>query len=617
MASLNKQTVGGHEYWYIREMARVNGKPRAVNTIYLGSVANIMRMATSGNAPISKIQSRSFGSLWVADQIEKSFGLVSIVDDACKANTSGLPTVGEYFLYAVLNRMIDAVSKEALPEWFAGTAIQFIRPVAALKQLDSRHFWRAWENVDEKTLRRIAEAFFNKVGEFLKVDPDCVLFDTTNFYTFLDSKTDSALAKRGKNKQGRDWLRQIGLALLVDRRTKLPLHYQEYEGNCHDSKLFGRIMEDVLKSVRQHGREDVTIVVDKGMNAEENFAAIDAAKGMGFITTYSPYNEERLIHVDMKKFAPVNTVRNRELAERGREQDRILAWRTEGEYWGARRLVVVTYNPVTAAKQRYAFDEKLLKLGTYLAEVKAKVNKDAPNWRNEQTIRARITAECKERHLREDLYDIRFENTSGGLRMFCHRNDYQIRRRLDWLGKNIIITSRTDWSTEDVVQASLDRYIVEDSFRKAKHDRLVSVCPIRHWTDPKMRCHILSCIMAEVYLRLIEMKLAEAGHHHTAAVIMRSMHELHSSLYWVSGKQKPQRLIEEPNALQSSILAAFGHKVAEGELVPLDATDTEAAKKRGRPKGSKNKAKAEPIPPKRRGRPPKHLLKKANPEGEL
>jgi transposase len=617
MASLNKQIVGGHEYWYIREMARVNGKPKAVNTIYLGSVANIMRMATSGNAPITKIQSRSFGSLWVADQIEKSFGLVSIVDDFIKIDKTDLPTVGEYFLYAVLNRMVDAVSKESLPEWFAGTAIQFIRPVTDLKKLDSRHFWRAWENVDEKTLRGIAEAFFRKVGEFLKSATDCVLFDTTNFYTFLDSKTDSTLAKRGKNKQGRDWLRQIGLALLVDRRTKLPLHYQEYEGNCHDSKLFGHIMEDVLKAMRQHGREDVTIIVDKGMNSEENFAAIDAAEGMGFITTYSPYNEERFIHVDMKKFAPVDTLRNMELAERGRENDRILAWRTEGEYWGAKRLVVVTYNPVTAAKQRYAFDEKLLKLGTYLAEIKNKINKDAPSWRNEKTIRARIAAECKERHLQEDLYDIRFENTSNGLRMFCHKNDYQIRRRLDWLGKNIIITSRTDWNTEDVVQASLDRYIVEESFRKAKNDRLVSVCPIRHWTDPKMRCHILSCIMAEVYLRLIEIKLADAGYHHSADVIMRSMHALHSSLCWAGDSQKPQRLIEEPNALQSSILAAFGHKVADGKLVPLDDTGSGVPKKLGRPKGSKNKAKAEPIPPKRRGRPPKHLLRKVNPENEL
>jgi transposase len=616
MASLYKNHINGHDYWCIREMARVNGKPTAINTIYLGTVANIAKMATGANtAEINRIESKSFGSLWVASQIAKSFDLVDIVDRFLKPDTKGGPTVGEYFLYAVLNRMVESVSKEALPEWFASTAIQFIRPVKDLELLDSRGFWRAWEQVDEETLHKIADAFFGKVGEFLKSDTDCVLFDTTNFYTFMDSKTDSELARRGKNKQGRHWLRQIGLALLVDRKTKLPLYYQEYEGNCHDSKIFGRIMDDILKVMKQHGRQDMTIVVDKGMNAEENFAAIDAANGMGFITTYSPYNEERLIHVDMKKFAPVDTVRNRELVECGREDDQILAWRTEGEYWGAKRLVVVTYNPVSATKQRYAFDQKLLRLGALLMEFKARVNKNARDWQNEKTIRNRISAECKERHLREDLYEIRFENTPNGLRMFCQKNHYQIGRSLDWLGKNIIITSRTDWSTEEVVKSSLDRYIVEESFRKAKHDRLVSVNPIRHWTDPKVRCHFLSCIIAEVFLRLIEMKLADAGYHHTADVVMRSMHELHSSLCWVKGKQSPQRLIEYPNALQASILAAFGHKVAEGKLLTLDGKTPSGtsgtAKKRGRPKGSTNKPKEEPAPKKRRGRPPKYLLKKA------
>jgi hypothetical protein len=69
-------------------------------------------------------------------------------------------------------------------------------------------------------------------------------------------------------------------------------------------------------------------------------------------------------------------------------------------------------------------------------------------------------------------------------------------------------------------------------------------------------------------------------------------------------------MIEEPDALQSSILAAFGYKVAEGRMLLLDEcrlAGDEAPKKRGRPKGSKNKGQAAEAP-KRRGRPPKHLL---------
>jgi transposase len=228
MASLYKQTVNGHDYYYIREMARVNGKPKAVNTFYLGSVANIMQMAASSKQNgLVKVKSDSFGALWLANQIEEEFGMAELVDGIIQDKKEDAPSVGEYFLYAVLNRMIDAVSKDSLPDWYAKTAVQVIRPVK-LNLLDSRNFWRAWEKVDEKKLRTIAEAFFDKVGRFLRSGSECVLFDTTNFYTFMDSATESELARRGKNKQGRDWLRQIGLALLVDRGSRLPLYYGDH-----------------------------------------------------------------------------------------------------------------------------------------------------------------------------------------------------------------------------------------------------------------------------------------------------------------------------------------------------------------------------------------------------
>jgi hypothetical protein len=35
-----------------------------------------------------------------------------------------------------------------------------------------------------------------------KPKSDCLLFDTTNYYTFMSSHTDSELSRRGKNKAG-------------------------------------------------------------------------------------------------------------------------------------------------------------------------------------------------------------------------------------------------------------------------------------------------------------------------------------------------------------------------------------------------------------------------------
>lgn len=496
MAHLHRKMKKGRPYYYIREMARVNGKPKVINQVYLGSVERILGMATEGRASLDKIQVQEFGALWLANVIEKEVGLVELIDSVVPAGKGETgPSIGEYFLYAAYNRMIDACSKRAMPEWYRATAIQHIRPVD-IDALDSDRFWKKWDKLDAKTVGLIASKLLTRVAQIEPPVSDCFLFDTTNYYTYMASDTDSDLAMRGKNKEGRDWLRQVGLAFLVARDTNLPLFYREYEGNRHDSKLFSRIMEEVLKAMGEHGRGEVTIVFDKGMNAEENISAIDAMDRAHFVTTYSTYLADDLIHVSKERFGLVDTPKNRKLTKQGRDDDRLVAWRTSGEYWGKERAVVVTYNPLTATKQRYAFERRLLKLQAVLYEIRTKVRRAAPGWRKQDKVLERYKTACTELHLPKDLYDLNFERENTQLIMGFRKNHYRIARHIDRFGKNIIITDRSDWTTDEIVRASLDRSIVEQAFRQTKDDDLVAVLPIRHFTDDKIRCHILSCIAA-------------------------------------------------------------------------------------------------------------------------
>ena len=110
------------------------------------------------------------------------------------------------------------------------------------------------------------------------------------------------------------------------------------------------------------------------------------------------------------------------------------------------------------------------------------------------------------------------------------------------------------------------RYLVEEAFRQSKDDELVSVLPMRHWTDGKIRCHIFTCIAALTYLRILENRLARAGIAQTASVTMESMRNLHSCLCWYAGRSGPQRVIEEPSEEQATIIKAFGHKIGGGVL---------------------------------------------------
>jgi hypothetical protein len=231
MAHFHVKTKKGRPYLYVREIARVDGKPKVISQIYIGSPEKVAGLLGSKETDILNLKVEEFGSLWLAHQIDRDIDLCGIIDSVIpKAERETGPSVGEYFLYCVLNRMVEAVSKNKLADWYRKTAIQHIRPVD-LDELTSKRYWEKWDRVNETGLHTIARQFFERIWQVETPSADCLLFDTTNYYTYMASQTDSELAQRGKNKAGKHHLRQIGLGLLVARDSRLPLYYSVYPGN--------------------------------------------------------------------------------------------------------------------------------------------------------------------------------------------------------------------------------------------------------------------------------------------------------------------------------------------------------------------------------------------------
>jgi transposase len=574
MAHFHVKKKKGRPYLYVREIARVDGKPKVVSQIYLGSPERVAGLASGTETDTIKIKVEEFGALWLAQQMDQNVELATIIDAIIpRAAKETGPTVGEYFLYCVWNRMIEAVSKNRLSQWYDRTAVQQIRPVD-LGELTSQRYWEKWDRVSEKALQEITQAFFKRIWQIESPQADCLLFDTTNYYTFLASDTPSDLACRGKSKDGRHHLRQIGLGLLVTRGCKLPLYYSVYPGNMHDSKQFEAIMDEMFGIVcgLHQSKERLTVVIDKGMNSESNYTWLDEHARIHFVTTYSTYFAQDLATTTLDRFEPLDIAKNQKLLAAGNHEDLILAYRSRGEYWGKQRAVVVTHNPATARKQDYTFQSKLETIRQQLLLMRNSVREKAPHWKNPDAIRERYVRLCERLHVSSDYYTIDFEQTNNGLLMSFRKDPYRVSRKQAMFGKNIIITDNTDWRTREIVEASLDRWQVEDRFRLSKNDDLVSTRPIRHWTDSKIRCHLFTCVAAMTYLRRLELRLSGAGVSRTAEDVMQDMQHLHSVLTLNKGSIKPIRRLETPTKTQSEVLSALGHRVDDsGVLQPIAA----------------------------------------------
>jgi transposase len=572
MAHFHTKMKKGRPYLYVREIARVNGKPTVVSQVYIGSPDRVAELASKKPSGDLQLSVQEFGSLFIANHMDSDVDFSGIVNSIVPAHPREQgPSVGDYFLFAVLNRMVEAKSKRALPDWYGSTAIQTIRPVD-VKALDSERYWAKWDRVSPKQVEEIGKQFFAKIWETEKFSADCVLFDTTNYYTFMASDTKSELAMRGKSKEGRHNLRQIGLGLLVSRNNRLPLHYSVYPGNMHDSKLFGQIMDEMFGIVAgfQQTKERLTVVVDKGMNSETNMAWLDEHPRVHFVTTYSPYFATELAAVPIDQFEPVDTPKNLRLSEIGQDQERLVAYRTTGEFWGKKRTVVVTHTPATARKQEYVFDSKLEQIRVILIDMRAKVRDELPQWRDSESIRERYHRLCENLHVDSAYYELTFEVVKKRLVMSFRKNVYRVESKRKTFGRSIIITDNSDWTTQEIVQTNLDRWEVEAGFRQTKDDDFVGVRPIRHWTDSKIRCHLLTCVVALTYLRRLELRLQKKGISRTAASVMEELRQLHSVLLFESGSREPVRKLERPSKTQAEVLKAFGYRISESGVLQAE-----------------------------------------------
>lgn len=570
MAHLHKKVKKGRPYYYIREIKRVNGKPKVVSQIYLGSAERIARQfreAEQARKPV-RLQSRSYGALFVAHELEKKLDTIGIIDRIVPPSPREKgPSVGEYFFYAWANRLIAPKSKRALSDWYKHTAVQEIRPVV-LKELTSQRYWEKWNRLKTGDVETIAHSFFEKVWQLQEFPPECVLFDTTNYYTYMSSHTESELCERGHNKAGKHHLRQLGLALLTDRETHLPLYYRIYKGNDHDSKVFRQVIDELFGVMCgfNQTKQRLTVVFDKGMNSEEAINTIDDHTRIHFITTYSTYFAEEFAATDLGKFAPLDIEKNRCLPEK----DCMRAFRSRLELWGKERTVVVTHNPRTARKQAYTLQQKMETLRKTLLEFRRKYRESCPHWRSQETIKERYLRACEKLHIGAHYYKLEFGDQRKAPDMSFRKDLYQIEKAKDLFGKNIIVTDNHDWTTEEIVQLSLDRYGVEKQFQDSKSNQHVQVTPFYHWADDKIRCQLLTCVIALTVLRLLEAAVNEstAGNERiSGATILEEMSNFDSVWLWYPGKRAPERVLETPTDLQSEVLKAFGWAVNTGGVL--------------------------------------------------
>lgn len=509
MASLTKKVIHGRAYYYLRETARVGGRPKVVRTVYLGRADDILARLEQATEPL-RVESRSFGAVAAALKVARALGIAEAVDRACP-NRFRL-SLGTYIALAAINRAVCARSKRAFADWYVQTALARLVPVPA-EALSSQHFWEAMHRLEEEAIAKAEAEIARNALERFALAPETLVYDTTNFATFIDSANKrNRIARRGHPKQGRRDLRLLGLALALALDGCVPLAHRPYAGDRPDASEFPEALALLCRRLAELGLplEELTLVYDKGNNSRENQALADALS-LGLVGSLVPTHYPELLRIPLERFRLLE----------GDQTTRV--YRTRAEVYGRERTIVVSHSQRFHARQRRGLAQTLLKARRRLWELRGVVERGRHRL-DERKLRARIEEIRKPRWLKEILH------VEGDLarRTLRFRIDADALARLDrqLLGKRLIFSDRDDWADEQIVEAYRAQSKAERAFRQMKHPVFAAFSPAFHWTDQKLKVHAFYCTLALAIVHLIEREAHKAGIEDGAQQILRSLCEI-------------------------------------------------------------------------------------------
>ena len=512
MASITRKKIRGKTYYYARECKRINGKPKIVWQKYLGKADDIIAALSQTSAAVLAKPEHGLvvdsGAVAALYDLSRRLRLSELIDRHVPKAGSG-PSVGTYLLVAIINRCVAPCSKASIGDWFQGTLLRRLLDIE-VRQLTSQRFWDNMDRVSLKAIQKIeADLVQHMVSEF-QVDLTRVLFDATNFFTFVDSFNQRcSLAQRGKGKEGRSALRIVGLALLVTADYHLPLFHRTFPGNQPDSTTFSTLISKLVQRCQciSDGAQEITLVFDKGNNSQDNLDAI-ADTPYHFIGSLVPTHHSDLLKISHSRFSSLDDKQG---------LPGVSVFRTQKCVFGVERTVLVTYNENLFVAQSQTLLREIAKRQQQLRQLQQQLRR-----RHSGRIRRgrrptikgtqkKVNGWLKARHMKE-LFSVEIKESDGYVLLyyrFIHPAWQRLQKTL--LGKTLLFTDLHHWSDVDIVRGYRSQHHVEASFRAMKDPHHICLRPQYHWTNQKIEVHVFCCVLALMLVSLLKRELNQQG----------------------------------------------------------------------------------------------------------
>jgi transposase len=404
----------------------------------------------------------------------------------------------------VANRLIHPASEHGLAGWLETDFVcdrlgrRFVPNWHQRRRVRVHHTQlNAWYRTLDQLVHaqeQIELALYHRLRDLFSFKPDLVLFDITS--TYFEGAGPADFAKHGYSRDGKSHNVQVVVGVVMV--AGWPIAHHVWPGNRIDHDTVPEVVGDLHK---RFGFGRVVFVGDRGMVTAENIESFRRDQD-GFLVGLKRRRNAKLKgwleRLDETKWidCPVGITAQ----ERKTNPPRTRAQEVESGDPDMRVIIVDSderreYEQSMRQRSMERTRVKLEKLQARVVSGRLK-SRDA-------TIRAAEKVLSKNHGERYYAYKL----SSDGLFEFSECESFDHEKNIE--GKYVITTSEKNLSVLDAVALYKDLAEVEQGYRQLKD--VLSMRPIYHRVEPRVKAHIFVATLALLIQRLLGRRLQDAG----------------------------------------------------------------------------------------------------------
>ena len=498
-------------YWALVESYRTERGPRQRTVAYLGAMDEAGRLgvhqavepaasdpqqrlfAEQSPAPryveidrtrVRVENCRAFGGPWTALELIRHLGL----DDFLKRTLPrGRETVPWSLtaLILVIARLCEPSSELQIAEHFyRQSALEDLLGVPA-DQVDDNRLYRGLDALWPHKAK--LETFLkNRFGQLFGIEYDLLLYDVTSTYFEGQAKA-NPLAQRGYSRDHRSDCKQVCIGLVVSR-CGLPLGYEVFAGNRHDSTTLEEIVETMEE---RYGQGQRVWVMDRGIASQDNLDFLRAGGRNYLVGTPKnqlPKFERQLLEGSWRAIRAGLEVQICDAPDGGVEK-----------YLLCRSADRRTKEEAMRTKFAERIEDGLRKMAAGLQRRPEDV----------ATISRRVGRLLERNQRAAATFEIQVvAGPDGRTQLTWKKSAQQAWAELSE-GCYVLRTNITDWGDEELWRTYIQLTEAEAAFRIHKTD--LSLRPIWHQKEDRVQAHILVCFLAYVLWKFLGQLCQRAG----------------------------------------------------------------------------------------------------------